>query len=764
MKKRQLLKFYVHRRISGLRAPIGAAALALILAGCGLLLPTPIYETTSVGIAVSSGPSGSLQASFSIGGTGASAARSLGSPGGGAPLGAIVGAPDPADIALVTLAITGEDRFGVFQDPLATATLTLTGGIWQATVDDLPIGPSLSFSVGAFDAGGTELYSGTSTRVLGGAGETINIALYPVTDATPVFFPVIERITRPAEILVNSTETVSIDVSGTADETLSVEFTSGGGSFTPSPGSVALPSSGAGTLDASFAAPAVADPYTHSVRVTNEQNNSVETQFVTAVVWELGPAVVSLGIAPTIIGLSTSRSGNEVSFTATVTDDGPQNELSFAWTFDGGLAFVDPTANPAVLTGYDDSATGTITVTVTDSDTSVVAGGLSTTVSFVLPAGLHPDSVVVSTIPVGSDARVGTSGELVLDIPAGALAAATDVQIEPLTSLETPPGVGFIEGSVYRITPESTVLAVPTRIEVWYDPTNDPHGLAPGDLTIVLGTDIGGGVYEWTEIGSTHDAAGPSLTGDIGNFGIIGVASKAATVQVSPQSINFELTTSFGLSAQPFDVVGLPVSRSLDWTSTNPTVVGVSGNGVIGAVNIGTAASVAARVESTDPLSSVTGSMQAATFSHRRITMSTNLDVHDHDPFPFDDDEHGTFSFYNQADYQRPGSPTSSTFDISNRFNACVDNEVVGRIVVRPDLQPDGRRLYVTVQALLYEGHACSTAGLVTQGSWGFWVPENGSINTGRLRIGGSDWMEFDITFANIPNPVYTGWVQVLVP
>ena len=384
----------VNRRPSLLT--LGTVGLVALLTSCGLLLPTPIYETTTVGIAVSSGPSGSLQASFSIGGTGASAARSLGSSIGGAPLGAIIGAPDPADISLVTLTITGEDRFGVFQDPLATATLTQVGGVWQATVDNLPIGPSLSFSVSAIDAGGTELYSGSSTRVLGGADETINIALYPVTDATPVFFPVIERITRPAEIVVDTTETVSIDLAGTADETLSVEFSSGGGSFTPNPASVALPSSGAGTLDAAYGAPSVPDTYTHSVRVTNSQGNSVQTQFPTVVVYETGSATITIGIAPAVIGLSASRSGSDVTYAATVTDDAPLTELTFAWSFvqtggTPGATFAPAAANPGTLDGYDETVSGTVELVVTDGE------GLSTTVTFGLPAGQLPDSIVVDT-------------------------------------------------------------------------------------------------------------------------------------------------------------------------------------------------------------------------------------------------------------------------------------------------------------------------------------------------------------------------------
>ena len=389
------------------------AAVLLLIAACNPFGPEQIYQTTSVGVAVSAG-SGGATASVVTGGSGAAAARSIAS----APQFAVVGAPDPANITLVTLTISGEDKFGVFQDPLATAVLTNVGGIWQATVDDLPIGPALTFAVEAFDAGGDALYSGSSTVVLGAAGETVSIDLYPVTDGTPVVFPIIQSITRPAEIIVDTSETVSVALSGTANEDLDVSFDSGGGTFTPNPAVVALSGSGTATLDALYGAPSVVGTYDHSVNVTNEQGNSVTTAFQTVVVYETGSVDVVIGIAPAIIGLSASRSGSDVSYTATVTDDKPLGELIYSWSIvqgggTPGAAFVDPGANPGTLGGYDETVTGTVSITVTDGD------GLSTTVTFDLPAGQFPDSLVVDGggttpppfgLPGETDPAFGTNG------------------------------------------------------------------------------------------------------------------------------------------------------------------------------------------------------------------------------------------------------------------------------------------------------------------------------------------------------------------
>jgi len=176
---------------------------------------------------------------------------------------------------------------------------------------------------------------------------------------------------------------------------------------------IAVPlSSGAATLDLTYSAPIDAPAtYAHSVRAENEQGNSVSRDFTTVVVWDTADGDIAIGgIAPAVTGLALSLSGGDLIFTASATDDGPLGDLTYAWSFDGGLSFMDPAANPAALAGYTQAVTGTVTLTVTDSDTSIQAGGLSTTITFVLPLGLFPD-VVVSEPASGSLWTVTDLGE-----------------------------------------------------------------------------------------------------------------------------------------------------------------------------------------------------------------------------------------------------------------------------------------------------------------------------------------------------------------
>ena len=381
-----------------------ALAVAFLAAACNPFGPAQVFQTTSVGIAVEGG-AGGLAARLSVGGTGATAARSLAADG---PSFAIVNSPDPANITRMAVTVTGLDRFGFGPGQLATLDLSFNGSSWEGTIDDLPIGTPLTFEVIAYDSAADQLYDGVTVITLGGPGETVDVVLEPSNRGQTILFPVINQIALPAEIVRNTDAAVDIDLTGSSDETLSVSFAPGEGTFSPDPTSILLSTSGAATLSATYSAPDAVGTYPQAVTVENEQGNSVTTGFDTTVVFETGSAVISIQIAPSISQLSASRTGNQVSFGAVVADDGPGGVVT-QWSFTQtggtpGAAFVDPSVIPGVLDGYDETVTGTVTLTATDDD----GMGLSTSVSFELVAGAFPDSVV-QTSGGGSGAPVITS-------------------------------------------------------------------------------------------------------------------------------------------------------------------------------------------------------------------------------------------------------------------------------------------------------------------------------------------------------------------
>jgi hypothetical protein len=98
---------------------------------------------------------------------------------------------------------------------------------------------------------------------------------------------------------------------------------------------------------------------------------------------------VQMKFKPVITSIGAQRNGSNVTFTAMINDPGPQSTLRYRWRFDGGLAFINNTTNPAVLQGYDETKSGNLTLTVMNG-----AGGV-TTVSYYIAPGLLPDNVVI---------------------------------------------------------------------------------------------------------------------------------------------------------------------------------------------------------------------------------------------------------------------------------------------------------------------------------------------------------------------------------
>lgn len=356
--------------------PVLWAAALLIVAGCrGPLIPQAIHQTRSAGVAATIGDPAAAQDATT-------APHASGSPR------AVVAGASPENIATIAVTVSGEDKYGTYQSNLGTATLTNVGGVWSATVEDLPIGPSLTFMVVARDTGGAEIYSGSSTQALGSSGAGVSVSLYPVDDGQPLAFPIVRSITRPGEIVRGGAAAVIVGLAGSPGETLDVSFQAGAGSFTPQDSAVSIPSSGGASLNASYQAPDSTGGATHRVTAQNGQGNSVTSEFTTTHVHSTGSAQLVVGFAPAVTAIATLRNGTEVSFTATVTDDGPQSAFSYAWSFVGPAAFSAGNANPGILSGYSQTVSGTVYLTVTDGD------GLSTTLSFRLVAGQFPDTLV----------------------------------------------------------------------------------------------------------------------------------------------------------------------------------------------------------------------------------------------------------------------------------------------------------------------------------------------------------------------------------
>ena len=231
------------------------------------------------------------------------------------------------------------------------------------------------------------LFTGTKTTTLDSNTEAITISLRAVDDGVANRIPVVSSVSVAA-VEPEALTTVTVSVSGSGSEELDYEFT--GGSFSPGSGTLTL-ANGTGIISDTYTAPVNAGRYTAQLQVTNAQGHRVEVDFEitvrTSAVPESGESVLNANLGPVVTSLAGKRTPAGVRWTAEVSTTGVAGP-SFAWSFSGSGSFTDAAANPTILTGYDESTTGTLQVTVTD------AAGLATTASLDVAAGMFPDALV----------------------------------------------------------------------------------------------------------------------------------------------------------------------------------------------------------------------------------------------------------------------------------------------------------------------------------------------------------------------------------
>ena len=291
-----------------------------------------------------------------------------------------------ADVDSIAVTVAGEDAEGVHQDPLDETELEQSETGWSGTLSGLTIGAALTFTAEARSVDDVLLFEGSTTATLEADTDTVVVGLASVDDATADRIPIVTGITV-AEAEPGASATVQVAVSGSGGEEL--EYTFSGGSFTPASDMITL-IAGAGTISSTYTAPANPGRYPAQVRVTNAQGNGVEVDFEIAVreatAQHSGPVALNTSLGPVVTSLAGKRTPAGVRWTASVST--PDDvEATIAWSFTGAGGFTDAAANPTILTGYDESTTGTLRVTVTDD------AGLSANATLEITAGMFLDAL-----------------------------------------------------------------------------------------------------------------------------------------------------------------------------------------------------------------------------------------------------------------------------------------------------------------------------------------------------------------------------------
>jgi alpha-tubulin suppressor-like RCC1 family protein len=157
-------------------------------------------------------------------------------------------------------------------------------------------------------------------------------------------------------------------------------------------------------------------------------------------------------------------------------------------------------------------AVGTATITATSEGKTAQATITVRDGGFISPAG--------GTV-------TAASGNVVVQLPASALAAATAITVTPVANPEADPKL--IPGTAYEFGPTGTAFAQPVTLRIKYDAAALPVGanLAQFQIHRLVGT-------TWTPVaGSTVDVATRTVTGQTSSFSIYAVLELGAPVAIA---------------------------------------------------------------------------------------------------------------------------------------------------------------------------------------------------------------------------------------
>ncbi len=376
-----------------------------------------------------------------------------------------------ADVTAVTITASGRDSGGQQQPQLATVELTKSDGAWIGTLTGITLDTPITFTAVAKDSSDTVLFRGTHTATLTRATAALTINLAAETGSGGAGqFPVVSAITTQ-QIRAGGSATVTVSVTGKKAETLSYRFSNG--VFAPPSGTVTTTSpnegaTGAATITSTYTAPGAKGGYTAKVTVTNAAGNRVAVDFRIPVE---EPAGLSANLGPAVLSIAGRRTPAGVLWNAVVSSAGDGSGVTYLWAFTGagatGTSFADTKVNPAVLTGYDQTKTGTLSVTATEGD-------LSSTATFTVPANLFPDGLqlpaadlVINEIDYDQPGSSDSSEFVEILNPGSSAVDLTGYRIEMVDgsgkeAYATYTGTGSLAAGKYLVIGDSAVLGAAT--------------------------------------------------------------------------------------------------------------------------------------------------------------------------------------------------------------------------------------------------------------------------------------------------------------
>lgn len=379
-----------------------------------------------------------------------------------------------AEVTAVTITAAGNDANGDHQPQLATVELTKSDGAWTGMLTGITLDTPITFTAVAKDRSDTVLFRGTHTATLTRATAALTINLAAETGSGGAGqFPVVSAITTQ-QLRAGGSATVTVSVTGKKAETLSYRFSNG--VFAPPSGTVTTTSpnegaTGAATITSTYTAPGAKGGYTAKVTVTNAAGNRVAVDFRIPVE---EPAGLSANLGPAVLSIAGRRTPAGVLWNAVVSSAGDGSGVTYVWKFESspgtavsGTSFADNTVNPAVLTGYDQTKTGTLSV-------EAIEGDLKSKASFTVPANLFPDGLqlpaadlVINEIDYDQPGSADSSEFVEILNPGSDSVDLTGYRIEMVDgsgkeAYATYTGTGSLAAGKYLVIGDSAVLGAAT--------------------------------------------------------------------------------------------------------------------------------------------------------------------------------------------------------------------------------------------------------------------------------------------------------------
>ena len=271
--------------------------------------------------------------------------------------------------------ITVDAKYAADDVTITSTVLENIDGIWTGTLSELPYNVSINFIAGALDADDVVIFSGTTTKTLmEGADNDIAISLSSVDDGVQPDNPAIVSVSMPQKVLIDSDpQKLSVKVEHEASVSYTIEVTSGkiARAFDDEPvSSLTGVHDPAGDLEFFYSAPST--PGVTQLTVTIKDLDSSDTigasYFINVVSYDPDTwtdSGVTVVFGPAITDLALNRSATTLKLDLS-TD--PESGLVYEWQGTGDFSGLNATGNPIFITDFNDTMTGEITVTVTDSN------------------------------------------------------------------------------------------------------------------------------------------------------------------------------------------------------------------------------------------------------------------------------------------------------------------------------------------------------------------------------------------------------------